>query len=164
MNPQNVIRILLSTAALALPSIAHADTMDPTNYSLPPAPAEAPTKPADGMPGERVALHIAPVFFVPFGSLADATQAGGGVFAGLDWSCVDPMNPAQWWVTMASSCILACLTCRLVGLVVATSAVKRNHWVREDTKDPSRSRLKLDTVSKLVATEAYLLRLGLDAN
>lgn len=86
MNPRNVICLLLSTSALALPSLASADNSDPTNYTPPPAPAEAPTKPGDdGMPADRLALRIAPAVFVPLGSLADATQMGGGVFAGLDY-------------------------------------------------------------------------------
>ncbi len=85
MNPRHIICTLLTTAALALPSMASADTSDPTNYTPPPAPVEAPTKPVDGMPAERLALHIAPAIFVPFGTLADATQAGGGVLAGVDY-------------------------------------------------------------------------------
>ncbi len=84
MNPRQLLCALLTTATLAAPSVARADNSDPTNYTPPPAPAEAPAKPGD-MPAERLALHIAPAFFVPLGNLADATQAGGGALAGIDY-------------------------------------------------------------------------------
>ena len=85
MKPRSLISVILAAAAVALPSIAHADDSDPTNYRPPPAPAEAPTKPADPMPDERFALHVAPALFMPFGALADATGAVGGALAGLDY-------------------------------------------------------------------------------
>lgn len=84
MNPRTIVCAVLSTVALSLPSAARADNSDPTNYTPPPAPAEAPPQPGD-MPAQRLALHIAPALFVPFGALADATQAGGGALAGLDY-------------------------------------------------------------------------------
>ncbi len=84
MNPPKLLYTLLSAAALVAPSVARADMNDPTNYSPPAAPAEAPAKPGD-MPAERLALHIAPAFFVPIGNLGEATQAGGGALAGIDY-------------------------------------------------------------------------------
>jgi hypothetical protein len=84
MKSRTLVSIILSTAALVAPSLAHADNSDPTNYTPPPAPAEAPAKPGD-VPAQRLALHVAPAFFAPIGNLSDATQALGGGLAGIDY-------------------------------------------------------------------------------
>ncbi len=81
MNPRRIIYTLLTTAALALPSMASADTSDPTNYT-PPAPAEAPTA-HDAIP-QKLALHLEPIAFVPVGSLGDVTGIGAGVMGGIE--------------------------------------------------------------------------------
>lgn len=82
MNARKLITLILSTATLIAPSVAHADeAIGGANYGPPP---EAPATPSD-MPAQRLALHVAPALFVPVGNLADATQALGGGLVGIDY-------------------------------------------------------------------------------